>query len=32
MWRRVALVLMSVFYGAFVTLWLRGVIGGWLGG
>ncbi len=32
MWRRVSLVLMSVFYGAFVTLWLRGMIGDWLGG
>ena len=26
MWRRVALVAMSVFYGAFVALWLRGVL------
>ncbi|MGI9627650.1 MAG: Nramp family divalent metal transporter [Longimicrobiales bacterium] len=25
MWRRVALVAMSIFYGAFVTLWLRGL-------
>ncbi len=25
MWRRVALVLMSLFYGTFVTLWLTGV-------
>lgn len=28
MWRRCALVFMAVFYGAFVTLWLRGVLGG----
>lgn len=26
MWRRCALVFMAVFYGAFVTLWLRGVL------
>ena len=28
MWRRVALVATSVFYGAFVVLWLNGVLGG----
>ncbi len=28
MWRRLALVAMSVFYGAFVVLWLRGQFGG----
>ena len=28
MWRRVALVAMSVFYGAFVTLWLGSMLGG----
>ena len=28
MWRRIALVAMSVFYGAFVVMWLRGQFGG----
>ena len=28
MWRRVALVAMALFYGAFVTLWLNGFIRG----
>lgn len=26
MWRRIALVVMSLFYGAFVALWLRGLL------
>ncbi len=27
LWRRAALVFMALFYGAFVTLWIRGVLG-----
>jgi hypothetical protein len=26
MWRRIALVAMSLFYGAFVIMWLRGLM------
>ncbi len=32
MWRRVALVAMSLFYGAFVTLWVWSMVGPWVRG